>query len=51
MEKCKSPLGVYSQWTGMDHWTDVFFSPFLGDLIDSHWLQVPSGNLQPIAKW
>ena len=43
------------EWTvldwnsGMDYWNGIFFGfyTFLVDLIDSHWLQVPLGDLQP----
>ena len=47
---------VHNQWngllgwnTGMDYRTDIFH--IFGGLIDSHWLQVPLENLQPIMKW
>ena len=42
---------VYNQWTGILEWTTGLIFHILGGLVDSHWLQVPLTNLQPILKW
>ena len=50
-EQCCFVRGVYKQWNGLLDWNGlpdwhIFgFYTFLVGLIDSHWLQVPSGDL------